>query len=427
MDNGERAAVDGAGPGSSGGTEGSDRCPGVDDPRICDILTEYHRRGITDKYKISLLLSEEHGIKMSARTVTRRRGAFGLKASGATTRELADTFKRQLVLDELERHPSRQAGPRRIRERIANATGVHLTREFITNEMRAVDAEGFELRKPKTKKPRRTGLVSLGPHHEWSADGHDKLSRIGFPIYGFRDVCTAKFLKLLALPNNRLKLAIAYLYLMVVKEQGGVPLQSTTDCGSETTLMYGLANALREAVSPDLPTSELPAHRFLRSVHNITIERGWIPVRHEVGDNVHVFWEAGADVYDANDEDHYILARWLFSILVQRELDTFVDSYNNHRIRKDRRKALPSGMSPNEAMVLYKSYGGIFCLQPVDPALIDQLMVEIGGEDLLRFVSVEYETRALEVYRTLGLSVLNFQNVWTVFQDMLPHMAENVE
>ena len=72
-----------------------------------------------------------------------------------------------------------------------------------------------------------------------------------------------KWLGLWVVPNNRLKLAVAFLYLSLVKELRGVlnlvfilahfcfdiilgmPLQSTTDAGSETTLMFALANALR--------------------------------------------------------------------------------------------------------------------------------------------------------------------------------------
>ena len=33
-----------------------------------------------------------------------------------------------------------------------------------------------------------------------------------------------------------------------------------------------------EVFSPDLPTNEVPAHQFLKSIHNITIERGWLPM-----------------------------------------------------------------------------------------------------------------------------------------------------
>lgn len=138
-------------------------------------------------------------------------------------------------------------------------------REFITSEMRKQDPEGFANREPTTgKKVLRSPLIALGPHHEWSADGHDKLAKLGFPIYGIRDKWCGRWLGLWVVPNNRLKLAVAFLYLSLVKELGGVlyrcvfiltcsgidinlgmPLQTTTDAGSETTLMFALANALR--------------------------------------------------------------------------------------------------------------------------------------------------------------------------------------
>lgn len=87
--------------------------------------------------------------------------------------------------------------------------------------MRAHDKEGFARREPHAKKIHRTPLVALGPHDEWSADGHDKLSAIGFPVWGVRDKWSTKWLGLWTVPNNRLKLAIAYLYLSLVYELGG--------------------------------------------------------------------------------------------------------------------------------------------------------------------------------------------------------------
>jgi hypothetical protein len=107
------------------------------------------------------------------------------------------------------------------------------------------DDAGFSIREPAAKKVHRSVLTSLGPHHEWSGDGHDKLAGIGFPIWGVCDKWSSKWLGLWVVPNNRLKKAIALLFLQLVKEQGGMPLQMSTDCGSETTEVFGLANALR--------------------------------------------------------------------------------------------------------------------------------------------------------------------------------------
>jgi len=59
----------------------------------------------------------------------------------------------------------------------------------------------------------------------------------------------------------------------------------------------------REAFSPDLPVTELPAHLFVESIHNTPIERGWLRMRLQWGDNVIVFWEAGRDLYNPTDPD----------------------------------------------------------------------------------------------------------------------------
>ena len=91
--------------------------------------------------------------------------------------------------------------------------------------MRLQDAEGFSLREPSAKKVHRGVLVSLGPHHEWSADGHDKLTSIGFPVWGVRDKWSGKWLSLSVVPNNRLHLSIAYLYLKLVEKLEGNSLE----------------------------------------------------------------------------------------------------------------------------------------------------------------------------------------------------------
>lgn len=87
--------------------------------------------------------------------------------------------------------------------------------------MRSLDPDGFRIREPTAKKVHREPLVALGIHHEWSCDGHDKLSALGFPIWGIRDKWSGKWLGLWVVPNNRLKLVTAYLYLSLIVLLGG--------------------------------------------------------------------------------------------------------------------------------------------------------------------------------------------------------------
>ena len=128
--------------------------------------------------------------------------------------------------------------------------------------MRTEDPGGFDHRQPGKRHIERTPLVSLGPNHEWSADGHDKLAGIGFPIWGVRDKFSGKWLKLWVIPDNRLKDATVILFLKLVLELGGalvivlfdpltncthigIPFQMTTDKGSETVVIFGIQTSLR--------------------------------------------------------------------------------------------------------------------------------------------------------------------------------------
>ena len=84
-----------------------------------------------------------------------------------------------------------------------------------------LDPEGFQLRDPTSRKIKRRALVNLGIHEEWSGDGHDKLKRYGIAIYGIRDVWSGKWLGLWVIPDNRLKVVVAYLWLSLIEEYGG--------------------------------------------------------------------------------------------------------------------------------------------------------------------------------------------------------------
>ena len=64
----------------------------------------------------------------SAVSIQKCRKRIGLKGSRITTRETPDDVKRQLVLDQMAKDPTRRSGPRVVREDIVQTAGVHLTR-----------------------------------------------------------------------------------------------------------------------------------------------------------------------------------------------------------------------------------------------------------------------------------------------------------
>jgi hypothetical protein len=127
----------------------------------------------------------------------------------------------QLVVTELDADHSRNQGLANIKSRIAFNKGIHLTRDFISEVMHAIDPEGFENREPGSKKVLRFPKVPIGIHERWSGDGHDKLYSIGFPIWAVVDEATSKWLGGWVVPSNRLAHVIGYLFLDLVERFGG--------------------------------------------------------------------------------------------------------------------------------------------------------------------------------------------------------------
>ena len=56
-----------------------------------------------------------------------------------------------------------------------------------------------------------------------------------------------------------------------------------------------------ESFAAHLDIQELPAHHFIKSIYNITIESGWLWLHIQWGDNVKIFWEASKGIYNPSD------------------------------------------------------------------------------------------------------------------------------
>ena len=59
-----------------------------------------------------------------------------------------------------------------------------------------------------------------------------------------------------------------------------------------------------EILHPEYCSNELPAHVFLRSVHNVVIERSWLRLRMGLGENALHWFEHGINegMYDQYDD-----------------------------------------------------------------------------------------------------------------------------
>ena len=195
-----------------------------------------------------------------------------------------------------------------------------------------------------------------------------------------------------------------------------------------------------ESFHPDIDPTETPAHVYVRSIHNIAVERSWLRLRLEFGDNAVIVFKQGEDdgVYLAHIPEHaYVdfmvvnaylinyfrqLCQWLWPKLLRKLIREFMDSRNSYKSRLDHNKPGPSGISRNEAFSLPHLWGGRQCLLDVNMDVIQELKDIISeGEDMFRFplVTPQFELAAENVYESLHIQDLSLGNVWSVFSSMM--------
>ena len=109
-----------------------------------------------------------------------------------------------------------------IKAQIAFDQKIHISRDDVSRIMHLHDPEGFQSRDPGAKRIRRAVAVPIGIHEQWSGDGHDKLYRIGFPIWAVTDAATTRILGAWVVPSNRMGEIIGYLFLLLVEEYKGM-------------------------------------------------------------------------------------------------------------------------------------------------------------------------------------------------------------
>ena len=125
------------------------------------------------------------------------------------------------MLQQVDKDPAKGQGLNTIKGLIAHNQGIHLSRDYISGVMHIHDMEAFLARQPGAASIRRVPKVPLGVHERWSADGHDKLYKIGFPIWAVVDDATGRWLGAWVVPSNQMGDIIGYLFLRLVQMYRG--------------------------------------------------------------------------------------------------------------------------------------------------------------------------------------------------------------
>ncbi|KAM5532498.1 hypothetical protein V8D89_013851 [Ganoderma adspersum] len=299
----------------------------------------------------------------------------------------------QAVLDLKESDVQGRWGVAQVRQRLANK-GVSISRD----ELRVIlhDHFDFEFDRRFPGKMRdaipRVPLDCIGPMHQVHVDDHEKLSsealRLGtvtLPIYAFRDLWGGLVFMLVVLPNVRLASTCAHLYLDFVEDHGAIPLTMVSDKGSETVQMIEFQKLLRRDAAPEIPEHEFKPQVQVQSKHNTPVKGVWLWLREGEGHNIRDVILRGAIDFDADDLLHV---------------------NNNHTVRRQKEKDLPSGTSPIHMWTcptdMRPTAGD--CQVNVRADIVRGLRDEIGGEEARR-----------QAYQFLGSPHITLTTAWAVF------------
>ncbi|KAF8504932.1 hypothetical protein JB92DRAFT_3145648 [Gautieria morchelliformis] len=391
------------------------------------IIQNYRNKGLRQRDIPEQIAKDHDGRKISIRSISRLINKYDLKTARLprlSLPEMVDTIPQVT-----EEDPLASWGIRRIQEQL-RVNGTHLPRRFIQDFQFTRDPNEAAARFAGNKAISRKGLVSPGPNEEWCVDGHDKLKeQMGIEVWGICNKYSRRELRLWAVPNACLAIVPPALYLRLVKAKKGIPLQTTSDKGSETGQLASMQTALRTFYEPGLSVENLPPHRFVKSVHNITREHGWRPLWHKDLKNVLLAWREGQlEVgYIDSNPTHRMMGIWLWARVVQSRLDNARQLNGVHRVRRQDHVLLPTGGRVEDFYNNPEKYGGEDMLIPVDEDTISRLLTEHVPERLFQFGTDESHALATELFTQVGSPVLTSLNAWHVWGTMMAKLPGGLD
>lgn len=115
------------------------------------------------------------------------------------------------------------------------------------------------------------------------------------------------------------------------------------------------------------------------------------------------------------------LWNWIWPVIIQKEADRFRDWWNNHRVRKQNEKILPSGTTPEKIFKYPQKYSLEHCGVKVDADTVTALRASLPRtrEECFAFVDAEFSGVASGVYQQIGAPVMHLRSGWKIFEEML--------
>ena len=305
-----------------------------------DAIGHYFNGGF--KYQTVInFLKQHHDINISLRTLKRRLVEYGLTKKGNVSVQRVRS-----VIEHEIKGPSALLGYRSMWHLLRISYGIIVPRDIVATTLKDIDPEGTETRKARRLK--RRNFRSPGANYSWHIDGYDKLKPYGFPIHGAVDGFSRRILWLKVTRTNNNPVVPAGFYVHTMEELKKCPTLIQTDYGTENGIMAGIQCTLQQDAS---------AHRYGKSVANQRIENWWSHCRRGYTHWIIDFFKSMVfnGLFVVGSYVHTECAWFVFSQLLQSDLDQVKERWNSHFIRKSNDHVI--GGVPNEMFFLPASLG----------------------------------------------------------------------
>ncbi|KAA1098402.1 hypothetical protein PGT21_034700 [Puccinia graminis f. sp. tritici] len=243
-------------------------------PEVRGSILSSQSKGMNLK-EMQVRLYKETGVEVSVRTVQRYMKKLGVKLLQNDLLDGKVTIDRVLeaITDARENLLQNNAGYRRMRMILMRHYNIRVPRQIVYYALKQIDPDGMALRLRQACK--RRIYWTLGPNHIWACDGHDKLKPFGITIYGFIDAWSRKILGMFVHVTNNNPRHIACYFLHLASKAGGLPLKLTSDYGTKTIDMAKLQMRLSHAYAGITTKQAVDRMHFTKSTHNQKIKSLW--------------------------------------------------------------------------------------------------------------------------------------------------------
>ena len=314
------------------------------------------------------MMKKKYGLVISLRSLNRI-----FKKNGLKRKNLQESSREDVIIAiKMELAGSGfNLGYRSMWKRLFKVYGLVVKQKTVLEFLREVDPAGVE-RRCRYRLARRE-YYAPGPNWIYHVDGHDKLKRYGFAVYGGMDGFSRKIVWLYIATTNNNPEVIAYYYLKSIEKFGFTATLIRADNGTEACIMEDCHKFLRYKHSDDFAG----INSFLRgkSTHNQRIESYWRQFREKVGDfyiNLFRSMEHENNL-DVKSKLHIECLRFCFGELIQQEILWAKKEWNEHRVRNMISRNKKGGI-PNERFHWPEKFGAEDYKIPVNQEHVKYLL-----------------------------------------------------